>query len=270
MKSYCQLLLFLVLTATMVAAPGAARAATLTDAVVALFSTLSDNLFCRGRVVAVLEEQHELILEFSTSQVPHEGAELVVYDVSEQDAGNPEKAFNRHPVGVVTVVESEGPVARALVVSMDKPAAVGQVVMIEPPVQVYITPVQNVIGYPPLTREAVEVIALQAAAWPALKISGIARVDRGVVEILRRQVAESEADYGLLIQPYLLTVNGQAKVQFKLQSLYSGQSLGVLSEDFFSYPAAAGTSSMPAPVAPASPQGMVPRPPYPTPPARQQ
>ncbi|MBN2233182.1 MAG: hypothetical protein JW781_10250 [Deltaproteobacteria bacterium] len=255
-KFRCNLLLFLLLTAVVVA-PGAARAATLTDAVVALFSTLSDNLFCRGRVAAVLDEQRELILEFGGRQVPHEGAELVVYEVSERDDDKPEKTFARRPVGIVTVVESAGPVARAVVVKMDEPAAPGQEVMVEPPVRVYITPVQNIIGYPPLTREAVEVIALQAAAWPALKITGIARVDRGVIETLRRQVAESDAGYGLLIQPYLLTVNGQAKVQFKLQSLYSGQSVGVLSEDFFSYPAAAGG----APVSPSVPA-------YPPPPAR--
>ncbi len=225
-------------------APGSrARAATLSDAVTSLFSQLEDNLFGQGKIVAVMKAENEVIVEFTEGAVPHAGAELLIYDEHDRDLHKPQKAFTRRYKGVIAVLEAGGRVARAQIVREDQPFAEGDTARLPVPIMVFITPVQNLTGYPPFTAEATQLISLQVGKRPTLKIEGLQRVDGQVLSQLQSRLRQA-GRYGLIIQPYLVTVNGQSKAELKLISLFSGQSLGVLSEDFFAFPA----GGMPVPV----------------------
>ena len=226
-----------------------AGAASLTDALVSLFDQVEQNLYGKGQIVSIIKEKNEAIIEFVGGTVPGEGAEFLVYDASTQDQKNPEKAFSRIFKGVVSVVESAGSVSRALIVRQEKTLVVGDQVMIPVPVMAYVAPVKNMTGFPPLTREATEVISLQLGRLTTMKIAGIPRINQILIDQLQNELRQ-EGRYGLIIQPYLMVVNGQSKAQLKLISLFSGQSLGVLSEDFFAFP---GQGAMPPAVQNISP-----------------
>ncbi len=212
-----------------------AGAASLTDALVSLFDQVEQNLYGKGQIVSIIKEKNEVILEFAGGTVPGEGAEFLVYDASTQDQKNPEKAFSQTFKGVVSVVESAGSVARALIVRQEKTLMVGNQVMIPVPIMAYVAPVKNMTGFPPLSREATEVISLQLGRFTTMKIAGIPQVNQILLDQLQHELRQ-EGRYGLIIQPYLIVANGQSKAQIKLISLFSGQSLGVLSEDFFAFP----------------------------------
>jgi len=212
-----------------------AGAASLTDAVVSLFDQVEQNLYSKGHIVSIIKDKNEVILEFADDTPPGAGTELLAYDVSKQEQKNPQKAFSRIFKGVVSVVESAGSVSRALIVRQEKTLAVGDQVMIPVPVMAYVAPLKNMTGFQPLTREATEVIALQLGRFTTMKIFGIPQINQVLIDQLRNELRK-EGRYGLVIQPYLLVVNGRSKAQLKLISLFSGQSLGVLSEDFFAFP----------------------------------
>jgi len=212
-----------------------AGAASLTDALVSLFDQVEQNLYGKGQIVSIIKEKNEAILEFTGGIVPGEGAEFLVYDAGTQDQKDPEKAFNRIFKGVVSVVESAGSVSRALIVRQEKTFAIGDQVMVPAPVMAYIAPVKNLTGFLPLTPEATEVMALELGRFSTMKITGIPQVNQVQIDQLQNELRK-EGRYGFIIQPYLLVVNGQSKAQLKLISLFSGQSLGVLSENFFAFP----------------------------------
>ncbi|MGB9499752.1 MAG: hypothetical protein ACKVE4_08355 [Dissulfuribacterales bacterium] len=245
MRKFCQsfiLICFLLFAVS-------AGAASLTDALVSLFDQVEQNLYSSGRIVSIIKEKNEAILEFADDTIPGAGAEFLVYDTSIQDKKNPEKAFSRTFKGVVSIIESAGSVSRALIVRQEKTLVVGDQVMIPVPVIAYVAPVKNMTGFPPLTREATEVISLQLGRLTTMKIAGIPRINQILIDQLQNELRQ-EGRYGLIIQPYLMVVNGQSKAQLKLISLFSGQSLGVLSEDFFAFP---GQGAMPPAVQNISP-----------------
>ena len=249
MRKTCQFCIFLCFFCFTVSA----GAASLTDALVSLFDQVEQNLYEKGQIVSIIKEKNEAILEFVDGSVPGEGVELLVYDAGIQDQKNPEKVFNRIFKGVVSVVESAGSVSRALIVRQEKAFAIGDQVLIPVPIMVYIAPVKNMTGFFPLTREATEIMALELGRFPTMKISGIPQVNQLLIDQFQNELRR-EGRYGIIIQPYLLVVNGQGKAQLKLISLFSGQSLGVLSEDFFAFPGQ-GTAGVPAVqnIPPASP-----------------
>ncbi|MBN2333084.1 MAG: hypothetical protein JXO49_03140 [Deltaproteobacteria bacterium] len=244
--SKCMICYLIVPMAFLVAGVSMGRAGTLADAVVSLFDQVESNLFSQGRIVVVLAAEHEVVVEFSSAATAGPGAELVVFDTSERRVTDVEKVFARTPKGVISILESAGSVSRALIVDQQKEFAVGDEVMIPVPVMAYVTPVKNLTGFQALTGEMTEVIALQLGSMPTIKIQGIAPVSQPDVDRLRNEVNQA-GRYGLIVQPYLVLVNGQSKVQLKMISLFSGQSLGVLSEDFFAFPTQAVSPALPYP-----------------------
>jgi len=230
MRKTCQFCIFLCFLFFAVSA----GAASLTDAVVSLFDQVEQNLYSKGQIVYINKEKKEAILEFDDGTIPGAWAEFLVYDASIQDEKNPEKAFSRIFKGVVSIVESAGSVSRALIVRQEKILVIGDQVMIPVPIMAYVAPVKNMTGFFPLTRETTEVISLQLGRFSTMKIAGIPQVNQILLDQLRNKLRQ-EGRYGLIIQPYLIVVDGQSKAQLKLISLFSGQSLGVLSEDFFAF-----------------------------------
>ena len=248
MRKICQFLIlafFLFFTTV-------AGAASLSDALVSLFDRLEQNLYSNGHIVSIIKDKNEVILEFADDTVPGVGAEFLVYDAGVKDEKNPEKVFNRIFKGVVSIVESAGSVSRALIVQQEKPFIVDDHVMVPAPVMAYVAPVKNLTGFYPLTREATEVMALELGRFPTMKIAGIPQVNQIIIDQLRSQLRR-EGRYGLIIQPYLMVVGGQSKAQLKLISLFSGQSLGVLSEDFFAFPGQGAGQPAVQDIPPASP-----------------
>ncbi|NIA19841.1 MAG: hypothetical protein GWP07_05360 [Xanthomonadaceae bacterium] len=260
MRKICQFCIFLCFLSFAVSA----GAASLTDAVVSLFDQVEQNLYSNGQIVSIIKEKNEAILEFADGTIPGAGAEFLVYDAGTEDQKNTEKAFNRIFKGVVSVVESAGSVSRALIVRQEKTLVVGDQVMIPVPIMAYVAPVKNMTGFPPLIREATEVISLQLGRFSTMKIAGIPQVNQILLDQLQNELRR-EGRYGLIIQPYLIVVNGQSKAQLKLISLFSGQSLGVLSEDFFAFPGQGSAQPAVQNIPPASPYpGQYPPPNLPT------
>jgi len=231
MRKFCQFFIFICFLFFAVSA----GAASLTDALVSLFDQVEQNLYSNGHIVSIIKDKNEAILEFADGTIPGAGTELLAYDVSKQEQKSPQKAFRRMFKGVISVVESAGSVSRALIVRQEKTLAVGDQVMIPVPIMAYVAPLKNMTGFQPLTREAMEIMALELGRFSTMKISGIPQVNQILIDQLRNELRK-EGRYGLIIQPYLIVVNGQSKAQLKLISLFSGQSLGVLSEDFFAFP----------------------------------
>ncbi len=224
----------------------------MSDALVSLFDRLEQNLYSNGHIVSIIKDKNEVILEFADDTVPGVGAEFLVYDAGVKDEKNPEKVFNRIFKGVVSIVESAGSVSRALIVQQEKPFMVDDQVMVPAPVMAYVAPVKNLTGFYPLTREATEVMALELGRFPTMKIAGIPQVNQIIIDQLRGELRR-QGRYGLIIQPYLMVVRGQSKAQLKLISLFSGQSLGVLSEDFFAFPGQGAGQPAVQDIPPASP-----------------
>lgn len=213
-----------------------AQAATLDNAFAAIFEKLNANISAVGEVVAVLPEKNEVIIEFSGDLVPAYSSELLVFGNSIEAL--PEEAAStgeNRPVmvyrGYVTVNESAGHLNRALVAEGRGQLVEGDQVFLPAPVVLYVTPVKNLTPYPYFTSQATLSISRLLGTFPGLQVFSLPGSNQKTVGFLQ-QKCRREGRYGLVLQPLVVIQNGRSKAQLRMTSLFSGQSLGVLAEEF--------------------------------------
>lgn len=212
------------------------QSATLDNALAVLFEKLNANISAVGEVVALFPEKNEVIIEFSGDLVPAYASELLVFGVSaEASPENVTSTNESRPAmvyrGYVTVNESAGHLNRALVVEGRGQLLEGDQVFLPAPVILYITPVKNLTPYPHFTNQATHSIGRLLATFSNLQIFSLPASNQKTIGFLQ-QKCRNEGRYGLVLQPLVVIQNDRTKVQFKMTSLFSGQSLGVLAEDF--------------------------------------
>jgi len=223
---------------------GSAAAATLDNACALLFEKLYANIAARGEIVALLPEKDEVVIEFDDDLIPAYGAELMVFAVSgdrpvsaataaeeevveETIPANPTLIFR----GSVTVSESAGHLNLAYVNPGSEKFAEGDRVFLPTPVQLYITPVKNLTPYPYFAPQATAAIARMLKTLPGIAIFNLPASNQKTVAFLLEK-CRNEGRYGLIVQPDILMPGNRSKVQLRLTSLFSGQSLGALTENF--------------------------------------
>lgn len=213
-----------------------AQAATLENAFAVLFEKLNANISAIGEVVAVLSEKNEIIIEFSGDLVPAYSSELLVFGESVNfvsDAAG--SAGENRPVmvyrGYVTVNEAAGHLNRALISEGRDQIAEGDQVFLPAPVILYVTPVKNLTPYPYFTSQATLSISRILSTFPSLQVFSLPGSNQKTVGFLQ-QKCRNEGRYGLILQPLIVLHNGRSKTQLRITSLFSGQSLGVLAEEF--------------------------------------
>ena len=229
------LVLMLLLSLTFFRVP-TAQAATLESAFALLFEKLNANLAANGEVVALLPGKNEVIIEFSGDLVPAYGAELLVFgDSLEALQENLESGVESRPVkvyrGSVTVSEASGHLNRALVDEGHGQFTEGDRVFLPSPVLLYVTPVKNMTPNPYFTGQATRSIARLLNTFTGLQVFSLPASNQKTVASLQ-QKCRNEGRYGLVLQPYLVYQNGRSKAQLRMTSLFSGQSLRVLEEEF--------------------------------------
>lgn len=212
-----------------------AQAATLESAFALLFEKLNANLAANGEVVALLPGENEVIIEFSGDLVPAYGAELLVFgDSLEALQENLESGVeSRAKVyrGSVTVSEASGHLNRALVDEGHGQFTEGDRVFLPSPVLLYVTPVKNMTPNPYFTSQATRSIARLLSTFTGLQVFSLPASNQKTVASLQ-QKCRNEGRYGLVLQPYVVSQNGRSKAQLRITSLFSGQSLRVLEEEF--------------------------------------
>ena len=171
--------------------------------------------------------------------MPAYGAELMVFgrsdlsdEASSENIGN--EVAEQPPMvyrGSVIVNESAGHLNRAIVVEGDEAFFVGDQVFLPSPVQLYITPVRNLTPNPYFTGRATNYIGSLLGTFTGIQVFSLPGSNRNTVDFLK-QKCQNEGRYGLILQPFLVYQNGHSKVQLRMTSLYSGQSLGVLESEF--------------------------------------
>ena len=218
-----------------------AQAATLENAFAVLFEKLNANIAANGEVIALLPEKDEVVIEFSGDLVPAYGAELLVFGdslkVSQENVGNageslPLKVYR----GSVTVNESAGHLNRAMVVEGRGQFAEGDQVFLPAPVLLYVTPVKNLTPYPHFIGQATRSITRLLNTFSSLQVFSLPASNQKTVDFLT-QKCRNEGRYGLVLQPFVVIQNGRSKAQLRLFSLFSGQSLGVLEDEFTAFAA---------------------------------
>jgi len=213
-----------------------ASAATLDNAIALLFEKLNANISAVGEVVAILPEKNEVIIEFSGDLVPAYASELLVFGesteaLSEEAANTGENRSVMVYRGYVTVNESAGHVNRALIAEGRGQMVEGDQVFLPAPVVLYVTPVKNLTPYPYFTSQATLSISRLLGTFPGLQVFSLPGSNQKTVGFLQ-QKCRREGRYGLVLQPLVVLHNGRSKVQLKMTSLFSGQSIGVLAEEF--------------------------------------
>ena len=218
------------------------QASTLDNAFAVLFEKLNANIAANGEVIALLPEKDELVIEFSGDLVPAYGAELLVFgdslEVSQENVGNagekslPVKVYR----GSVTVNESAGHLNRAMVVEGRGRFVEGDQVFLPVPVLLYVTPVKNLTPYPHFIGQATRSITRLLSTFSSLQVFSLPASNQKTVDFLTRK-CRNEGRYGLVLQPFVVIRNGRSKAQLRLFSLFSGQSLGVLEDEFTAFAA---------------------------------
>ena len=213
-----------------------AQAATLESAFALLFEKLNANLAANGEIVALLPGKDEVIIEFAGDLVPAYGAELLVFgDSAEAIQENVDSGVDSGPVkvdrGSVTVNEASGHLNRALVDEGNGQLTEGDQVFLPTPVLLYVTPVKNMTPNPYFTGQATRSIARLLNTFPGLQVFSLPASNQKTVASLQ-QKCRNEGCYGLVLQPFVVIQNGRSKAQFRITSLFSGQSLRVLEEEF--------------------------------------
>lgn len=241
------LVLFLICS-LMTCGIGSAAAATLDNACALLFEKLYANIAARGEVVALLPDKDEVAIEFHDDLVPAYGAELLVFSgMSAQPAAvsgsdtvleenlpaNPTLIFR----GSVNVREAAGHLNLAYVNPGSDKFTVGDQVFLPVPVQFYITPVRNLTPHALFGPQATTAIARMLHTLPGIEVFNLPASNRKTVDFLMGK-CRNEGHYGLIVQPYVMLQNNYHKVQLRITSLFSGQSLGTLVEKFTPYIAA--------------------------------
>ncbi len=243
-----RILTLILLTAFLVLGSGAARAATIENACALLLEKLNADIAAQGKIVALLPEKDEVVIEYVDDLVPAHGAELLVFsdpeNKTEPAEGEVEELNLTHaPLifqGSVTVTEAAGHVNLAFINPGSAKFAVGDQLFLPSPVQLYITPVKNLTMYPYFGAQMTTVMARILKTFSGIEIFNLQGSNQKTVNYLQVQ-CRNRGRYGLIVQPDVLTQGTRSKVQLRLTSLFSGQSLGALSEKFTPPP-------MPAPV----------------------
>ena len=212
------------------------QATTLDNAFAVIFEKLNANIAADGEVVALLPEKNEIVIEFPGDLVPYYGAELLVFgDSAEASQESSESGGENRPVkvyrGSVTVSESAGHLNRAIVDEGRDQFVVGDQVFLPAPVLLYVTPVTNLTSNPNFTDQATRSITRLLSTFSNLQVFGLPASNQKTVEFLRRKCRD-EGRYGLVLQPFVVIQNGRSKAQLRMTSLFSGQSLGVLAQEF--------------------------------------
>ncbi|MEA3332146.1 MAG: hypothetical protein U9Q58_00925 [Pseudomonadota bacterium] len=213
-----------------------AQAATLDNAFAVLFEKLNANISAVGEVVALLPEKNEVIIEFSGDLVPAYSSELLVFGESAETLSEEDGSTDHNrPVmvyrGYVTVNESAGHLNRALVAEGRRQIVEGDQVFLPAPVVLYVTPVKNLTPYPYFTNQATLSISRLLSTFPSLQVFSLPGSNQKTVGFLQ-QKCRREGRYGLVLQPLVVFQNGRSKAQLRITSLFSGQSLGALAEEF--------------------------------------
>lgn len=218
---------------------GITQAATLENACALLLEKLNANIAAQGEIVALLPESDEVVIEFIDNLVPAYSAELLVFssarneplpaegEVTEQDTTHAPLIFQ----GSVTVVEAAGHLNRAFINPGSDKLSVGDQIFLPSPVQLYITPVKNLTPYPYFAAQATTAMARMLKTFPGIEIFNLPGSNQKTVTFLRDQ-CRNQGRYGLIVQPDVITQGTRSKVQLRLVSLFSGQSLGTLTENF--------------------------------------
>ena len=212
------------------------QATTLDNAFAVIFEKLNANIAANGEVVALLPEKNEIVIEFSGDLVPSYGAELLVFgDSLETSQESVESGGANRPVkvyrGSVTVSESAGHLNRAIVDEGRDQFIEGDQVFLPSPVLLYVTPVMNLTPNPYFTGQATRSISSLLSTFSSLQVFGLPASNQKTVDFLR-QKCRDEGRYGLVLQPFVVIQNGRSKAQLRMTSLFSGQSLGVLAQEF--------------------------------------
>lgn len=241
-----RLLLVLLLLGGCLSIPGSAAAATLDNACALLFEKLYANIAARGEIVALLPEKNEVVIEFADDLVPAYGAELLVFgqsspvtDATESESNSdsepqtPASAVSQSLIfrGSVTVSETAGHLNLAYVNSGAEKFFIGDLVFLPAPVQLYITPVRDLTPYQIFAPQATTAIGRMLGTFPGVEFLNLPASNQTTVDFLKNK-CRTGGRYGLIVQPYILMQGTNCKIQLRLVSLFSGQSLGVLAEKF--------------------------------------
>lgn len=224
------------------------QAATLENACSLLLEKLDANIAAQGEIVALLPESDEVVIEFIDDLVPAYGAELLVFssssvvppeesqseEVQSQEV-QAEEINTAHASlifqGSVTVSETAGHLNRANINPGSEKFSVGDQVFLPSPVQLYITPVKNLTSYSYFGPQVTASMARMLKTFSGIEIFNLPGSNQKTVNYLRNQ-CRSQGRYGLVVQPYVMMQGSRSKVQLRLVSLFSGQSLGPLAESF--------------------------------------
>ena len=256
--------------------PATARAATLDSALALVFEKLHDNLAARGTIVARLSENDEVAIEFDDDRVPAFGAELLVFAQarpetraggSEENRGISADSPATAPLlyhGSVTVKETAGHLNLAVIDEGRELVGEGDLVFLPLPVQLYISPVRNLTPYYYFTAQATQSIGRLLASFKTWQVFTLPGSNQKTVAYLKQQ-CRSQGRYGLILQPFIVNLNGNFQVQLRMTSLFSGITLGAMTEEFKPFVNMAPA----APLRPLNPQPYpgTPRPVVPTAPA---
>lgn len=215
------------------------QATTLESAFALIFEKLNANLAAKGEVVAVLADKNEVIIEYADDLVPAYGAELMVFsdlettDETSNEATDLEEADPLRLVylGSLTVNETAGHMNCAFIVEGGEQIAEGDQVFLPVPVQLYITPVINLTPNPLFLAQATTAIGRLLATFPGLQVFSLPASNQNTVNFLM-QKCRNEGHYGLILQPYVVFLNGRTKAQLRMTSLFSGHSIGALEDEF--------------------------------------
>ncbi len=225
------------------------QAATLENACALLLEKLNANIAAQGEIVALLPESDEVVIEFIDDLVPAYGAELLVFssagdvpspeevqseEVQSQKVQTEELSTAHAPLifqGSVTVSEAAGHLNRAFINPGSEKFSVGDQIFLPSPVQLYITPVKNLTPYPYFGPQVTASMVRMLKTFPGIEIFNLQGSNQKTVNYLRDQ-CRNQGRYGLVVQPYVMMQGNRSKVQLRLVSLFSGQSLGPLAENF--------------------------------------
>lgn len=237
-------LTLLLLAGFLLSGSGTIQAATIENACALLLEKLNANIAAQGEIVALLPESDEVIIEFIDDLVPAYGAELLVFSSSggvpppeevqpegiqteELDTAHAPLVFQ----GSVTVSEAAGHLNKAFVNPGSEKFSVGDQIFLPSPVQLYITPVKNLTPYFNFAPQVTVAMARMLKTFPGIEIFNLQGSNQKTVSYLRDQ-CRNQGHYGLVVQPYVMMQGNRSKVQLRLVSLFSGQSLGPLAESF--------------------------------------
>ncbi|HDS16149.1 MAG TPA: hypothetical protein ENN66_05985 [Proteobacteria bacterium] len=209
---------------------GSAQATSIENACALVLEKLNANLAARGEIIALLPGGDYLV-EFD-DLVPAYGAELLAFgDAVELDEQGDAVAASPIFRGSVTVMESSGHLCRMRVEEGGEGLVVADRVWVPEPVVVYLTPVGNLAADPGLAAQLARALAAQLPGFGNLRVFSLPNANQTTVDFLRRQ-CRGQGLYGMLIQPGIVLQNERYKVRLSLTSLFSGQPLAPLEQEF--------------------------------------